>query len=419
MSDHHHRWLVAILLAGAFQSAPLAAQVLTLEEARTRALARSPLLAGSREEIAATTAWARQAGAFPNPVLSYAREQTSRAGLSNWQNIGLIEQQLDFSGVRSARRDAAGQRQLAAHARGQEAGAEVLYLVTRAYVEAVALDRQAARMGELADAFARARRISAERRAAGDVSGYADRRVALEAARYAALRSEALLARHRARFTLGTLLATSADAIAPLDAPLEDSLTLTPVVMPLDSLRTLAFEVRGEVQALEAEARASVAEARAARREAFPTPTAAIGFKNEKAAADPGASNGIVLQLSFPVALWDGRRGAADAHQAEGRRLGAETDRLRRDIAREVESAWAGMSTARHELDALGPQLGREAELALSAAETAYQEGEISLVEWLDAVRAYQETESTFTRLQADYLVQRAALERAVGTRLQ
>jgi len=418
MSDHH-RWLSAILLAGAFQSAPLGAQVLTLEEARTRALARSPLLAGSREEIAAATAWARQAGAFSNPVLSYAREQTSRGGGSNWQNIGLIEQRLDFSGARSARRDAAGQRQLAALARGQVVEAEVLYLVTRAYVEAVALDRQAARMGQLADAFARARRISAERRAEGDVSGYADRRVALEAARYAALHAEALLARHRARLTLGTLLASDADAITPLELSLEDSLALLPVGLPLDSLRLLALEVRGDLRAAGAEAAASVAEARAARREAFPIPTAAIGFKNEQAAADPGASNGIVLQLSFPVALWDGRRGAALAYQAEGRRQRAESDRLRREISHEVESAWAGMSTARHELDALGPQLGREAELALTAAETAYQEGEISLVEWLDAVRAYQEAESSFTSLQADYLVQRAALERAVGTRLQ
>ena len=38
------------------------------------------------------------------------------------------------------------------------------------------------------------------------------------------------------------------------------------------------------------------------------------------------------------------------------------------------------------------------------------------LVEWLDAVRAYNEAQSTFAVLKADYLIQRATLERAVGS---
>jgi len=70
------------------------------------------------------------------------------------------------------------------------------------------------------------------------------------------------------------------------------------------------------------------------------------------------------------------------------------------------------------QLITLRPQLGAEAAAALRAAETAYGEGEITLVEWLDAVRAYQEAEASFAALQAEYIIQRAALERAVGTGL-
>jgi outer membrane protein TolC len=76
------------------------------------------------------------------------------------------------------------------------------------------------------------------------------------------------------------------------------------------------------------------------------------------------------------------------------------------------------MRALREQIEVIRPQLGEASRAALRAAEAAYAEGEISLVEWLDAVRAYQEAESSFATLQAEYVIQRAALERAVGARL-
>jgi len=84
----------------------------------------------------------------------------------------------------------------------------------------------------------------------------------------------------------------------------------------------------------------------------------------------------------------------------------------------EVEQAWSAVLAAETQLEALRPQLGSEASAALAAAEAAYAEGEITLVEWLDAVRAYQEAEASYASLRAETVIQRAALERAVGTRL-
>ena len=68
------------------------------------------------------------------------------------------------------------------------------------------------------------------------------------------------------------------------------------------------------------------------------------------------------------------------------------------------------------QLDALRPLLGADAQLALQAAGTAYAEGEISLVAWLDAVRAYHEAQSSFAILQADHVIRLMTLERAVGS---
>jgi cobalt-zinc-cadmium efflux system outer membrane protein len=416
MRHWRFHWTVCLLLGSGTGASSLDAQVLTLEEARTRAMRASPELVAARSAAEAAAARARQAGAFPNPVLSYAREQTSGGGVSNWQNIALFEQRLDILGQREARRAASRLRHGAAVARLAVREAEIGYEVTQAYATAVAADRRAARAAEASDAFTRARRITAERLAGGDVSGYANRRVGLEAARYATVRAQAELARLTAHLALAALIGAAGDSLATLN--LDPSLPVLALPLALDSVRLLALQSRPELRIAAAEIEASAADARAARAEAFPGPLAGLGFKNERGAGSTVTTSGFVFQVSLPVPLWDRRRAAAAGFDAEGRERSAEAERIRRQIVREVEEAWTALQAVVQQLDAIRPHLGDAAQSALRAAEAAYSEGEITLVEWLDAVRAYQEAESGLASLEAEYVIQRAALERAVGARL-
>jgi outer membrane protein TolC len=50
--------------------------------------------------------------------------------------------------------------------------------------------------------------------------------------------------------------------------------------------------------------------------------------------------------------------------------------------------------------------------------QAAYAEGEITLAEWLEAVRAWQETELAVLILTTDLALRRAELARAVGLSL-
>jgi cobalt-zinc-cadmium efflux system outer membrane protein len=125
-----------------------------------------------------------------------------------------------------------------------------------------------------------------------------------------------------------------------------------------------------------------------------------------------------VAGVSLPLPLFDRGGGAVAASAAEARRRSAETEALRRRVVREVGEAAAALGALSEEIGALAPQLGPESELALRAARTAYGEGEITLAEFLDAVRAYQEAEASYATLCAEVLIRRAALERAVGTRI-
>jgi cobalt-zinc-cadmium efflux system outer membrane protein len=201
----------------------------------------------------------------------------------------------------------------------------------------------------------------------------------------------------------------------PMLALALDEALAAPPPPPLDSLQAKALAVRPELRAAEAETLASAADARAATREAFPGPLAGLGFKNERGAGGSQDFNGFALTVSVPIPVWDRRGAAASAFEAEGREHASEVTRLHREISREVELAWAALNTVVEQLAVIGPELGESSQAALRAAEAAYLEGEISLVDWLDAVRAYQEAESSFATLQAESVIRRAALERAVG----
>lgn len=199
---------------------PTFSQRLTLAEAQERARQVSPVLTASREALAAATGNERQARAIPNPILSYQREQTSGRGQDNSQSIASVDQPLDLAG-RNARLAAAARRREAAEARLLDAAARLDLDVARVYAHVIASARRAELANDAAAAFARARRVSDERLQAGDISGYASRRVRLEAARYAALGAEANLSLRGARLALAGLLANDAADIMETDFELE------------------------------------------------------------------------------------------------------------------------------------------------------------------------------------------------------
>jgi len=391
---------------------------LTLEEARAAAGRVSPDLAAARAAVDAASARARQAGALTNPTVSYAYEETSAGGQRSSQAIAALEQPLELTGVRGARHDAARLRQEAAEADLRAAEGQVGFEVTRAYALAQAADERMALAERAATAFDRAQRVTGARLVAGDVSGYEARRIRLEGARHAALRTEAALARRTAFVALAALVAAPADSLVmPALAPTE-LLPPAPPALSRDSILALAPRRRPELLAAERHATAALADARAAGRERIPVPIASAGWKTERTAGGGARFDGFVAGISLPLPFWDRRGGAVAAVDADARRRAADVDIVRRRVAREAEEAYSALRAAEEEVARLSPVLGPEAAAALKAAETAYMEGEISLVEWLDAVRAYHEMESVLVTLRAELHVRRAALERATGATL-
>lgn len=424
--------LVATLLSAPTARAQVRQLPLTLDEARTTARLTSPELRAAREALQAAEARARQASAFPNPTLAYGHERTSRDDVRNSQHITALEQPLDVFGQRGARRSAGDALVSAARARIDLIRAQLDFAVARAFARALASERRAAIAAAMNDVFTEARRISSARLAAGDVSGYTDRRLGLEAARYVVLAAQAELARDSARLELASLLVDSAmgDAslsahLITLDVRLLDSITSLPVPdgaptdsgERADSLLQLAFVRRADLRVARFERDAAAAEIRVARSERLPIPVLSAGIKTERTAEGDGF-RGFVAGISMPLPLWDRRSGAVAAAAAHTRMLDAQLVALRRQIAREVVATLAASRAVEEQLAALRPRVTEDMESAMGAVRVAYAEGEITLLEWLDAIRAYQEAQSTVAALQAESLIRRAALERAIGAPL-
>jgi outer membrane protein, heavy metal efflux system len=415
------------------------ADVLDLAGARAAAMRLDPAIRAAREAVIAAEARERQAAALANPTLNYGREQTSRAGQSNAQDIAQIEWPVDVAGQRAARVAAARFRREAAEARLTAAAQALDAAVLRAFVESVSTAHRV----ELAEAAYRtameAQRVTDERVRAGDVAGYAGRRLRLEAGRYAARRAEAAAQARANRERLALLIGLPAAQIllptiaAPDSTGTGFSALLTsalgPAAMTLaaladasDSLVSRAVTNRADVLIAQRDAQAAQADARLASRERVPLPAISVGYKGERiqsGATVPGVSlYGFVAGFSVPLPLLDRRAGAVSAADATARQVDAEADIAKRRVSREVLDALNALRSSEAEHTALQPFVGVESRLALRAVQAAYAEGEITLTEWLEALRAWQETELAVLTLTTDIVLRRAELARAVGLSL-
>lgn len=409
---HYHTYVVIAL---ALVPGGTAAQNITLASARAQALRSSPEVVAAREAVVVARGLERQAGAFLNPVVSYAREQTGNDTQSASQDVIAAEQPVEWFGVRSSRRDVARARRAAAEARLGVVESEVAFEVTRAYATLIAAERRARLADTVARAFATAATVSEQRLREGDISGFAARRIRLEAARYAALRSEAMLHRNNAHAALALLLGDSVrvtDAMTVMATP-----AIATEVPATDSLLALALAARGDIAAARHDRDAGLADARRVARERVTPIMLTVGSKSETLTGS-GKMSGLVAGVAMPLPLWDRRSGAIGAANGEARRQDAKLVAQRRRVTGEVLEAADALRAIREQLGVLGPAAQADAAAALRAAQTAYVEGEITLLEWLDTVRAYQETEATLASLRAEVVVRAAALERAVGAAL-
>lgn len=337
--------------------------------------------------------------AYPNPAVTYSREG---AGFTEFLQI---EQSLPVFGTRAALSRAGVAATAAAEA---ERDARLWALRTDA----------AAAVARLTSAQARLDAAEAH-------TGQVDRLIEIlrareregEGSRFDRLRSEQEL--RDARQLATSAAVDLAEARARVSAMLPRDVTvgrITPISAPppappsVDALMTRAQSTRAELRALQRSAERAGLESVAARRARLPVPTVFGGLK--RADDESGRERGGVFGVTVSLPLFDRGEREVARWQAERSRLEAERasieQQVRAEIARASEALALRQAAVSDDAEAEGDELAR-------IAEVAYREGEMGILELLDAVRTAFRARLRSIELRRDARVAQIALESAVG----
>lgn len=388
---------------------------LTLTDALRRVESANLTLRLARAELAAAEARVVSAGARPNPGLAVNREQLSDDAGDYHETVVTLGQTFEIGGQRGLRRDAARTGVSAAEARVAAASSNLAFEVRRAYVRAAAAEANLAALAEATGIFRQVESSGQSRFAEGDISRFDRSRLQVERLRYENLLAGAQLALDEQGRELAMLVATDSLAIPGYRLlPAEGLASLAAPGVGVDLAAALAGAAeRADVRAAAAEIDAARARVTLQGRERIPDLTVSAGYKEQA-----GGVQGGVVGVSIPLPLLDRNRGPiAEARAA----LDAAV--LRRDLAQrqaesEVRRAWETYRSLEERVRLISRTILPESGGLLETASVSYAEGEMSLLELLDAADAHRTAREAVNQMLADYLISIYELERAAGRAL-
>lgn len=341
---------------------------------------------------------------YPNPDVTYSREG---AGFTEFLQV---EQSVPLFGTRAALSRAGAAATAAAEA---ERDARLWMLRADA---ATTVARFSASEARLAAAQAHTRDVD---RLIGILR---TREREGEGSRFDRLRAEQELRDTRQFATAAAVDAGEARALVAAMLPRDVTVTRIapaagpppqPVPVSVDALMTRAVSARAELRALRRSAERADLESEAARRARRPAPTLFGGLK--RADAESRRDRGGVFGLTVSLPLFDAGSREAARWTAERVRVEAERASIERqihaEVARAVEVLALRQAAVAEDEETAASELTR-------IAEVAYREGEMGILELLDAVRTASRARVRSIELRLDARLAHIALERAVGDAL-
>ena len=377
-----------------------AADRLTLDRALELADRAHPLLQASSSQVDAAKAGITTAKAYPNPEAGFfAGRQWARAAgtIPGADLFYAFTQPLELGQLRPSRVKLAEVGVESSQFLLSEARLQVLSAVRRAYVEVfrrkseIALARE--NLKPVEDLL---RRIEVRVRV-GEAGTIELNRAEAEAATVRTLANSAQLQ------LISAMSQLQAAVAVPLaqDVELEELPPLPAQLPPLDQLRQDALS-RHPVLAF-ARSEITRAEARVNYEKALRRPQPSLKTEVETLPDSPSFRIGVAL----PVSLWSRREGPIAESVAATRQANQLAQARQIEILAALEGAYGRYQVAGQQIALFEQGVLREAQLALEAAETAYQLGERGIIEVLDAQRVLRAAKQDYLSAQHE---QRSAL---------
>ena len=377
-------WVLFLALA---QTAGAQEPALTENEIVVRALQRPPLTEALEGAAVAEEGRGRAAGAYPNPQISYSREQTF-GPFGTGENYLSLSQTIDLGNRRGLQAKAGAIR---AQAVRRESEVERLAVaadarlrfheVLSAQLRMTALETWAAHVSKALASVTRREQL-------GDVSTYDRKRLEREQAVASGRLATEAAALEGARARLGAL-------VGSLGPSMRVTGTLLPDADPPDpqTLRAAAPS-RPDFVALELRAEASTLDRTAASRWWLPDLRLEGGWKGVELGANQ-RTDGFLAGASLALPLWDRSSGLAAIAEGEARAARGRRALLESQLEGQLEGARSEALLLRRAAAQFHERASAASAGLMRMASVAYEGGELGMLELLDAYRGAVDDELT------------------------
>jgi cobalt-zinc-cadmium efflux system outer membrane protein len=406
------------------QTAPIPAR-LSLADAVKLAIERNPAITEAVAGVDAAEADQVTAARRPNPAVSIDSEgyplfEPNRPNLWGNQEFTIrYDQELETAGRRRIRTDLARTGQEIAQLELRDMQRQIELAARRAYLVAVLAEADKAVAQTALEEIDRVIALNRARFDQGEISGADLRRLQVERLRFVEDLFTADLAARNGRSALLAVLHA-----ASLDQPLEltDGLAVSPGEMGAlladatagtsgrQSLVAQALAARPDI--LGARQEQSLAETATRLQRALRTPNMTIGAGYRKSFG----TNAIVFGATIPLPIFNRNQGGVMRADAERRAADARSAQVENAVRLDVQRTVNAVEVNRARVTYLENEYLTSARESRDIVLESYRLGVANLIDYLDAQRAFRDTQRTYNRALFDQRLSLFELAAAVGS---
>ena len=388
---------------------------LTEREAVARFVTSDPRIRALSSRVDGIRAAQAERTAWPNPSATFSRESVPGAH----DTFLLARQELPITGRRGRLRTAGRLAVDAARAEAQFEAAQLQADVREAFTALLLAQQREAALHESIDALQKLISMLRAREEGGEGSTYDRMRGQRALVDLDAERSLAAFERARAQGRLAGYLGPgiTPEALVAADALTAPALTAPAPQAPLPVLIERALAGRGDYRASEAAIARFEAERSAATRLRIPTPSLAGGLKRTELGGTTSSGYQVSVDLAIPV--FSRGQPATALAAAQKARAQAEAESRRLQIEADVRAAHTVARIQQERVIRYQESAAAIAEPLATIGRVGYEEGELSILELLDAER--QALDARLQVLELAAAARRAAIEldRVIGQELK
>ena len=383
-----------------------AQEQLTLQQAVSEAFTKNAGLLAEKANIAVAEAKIMTARLRPNPVMSASADHLDILGTRFNENNGggpseysaRVDFPIERSGKRRLRTEVAQQERATTELQFQDAVRSIALDVATLFVEAQLAEESLNLARENGSYFESIVTVNEARLKAGDIA-----EVELLRSRLASLQQRNLARQAESRRRTAVLrLQTAIGRTAP-----SPSLQISGVMRrdaslaDLEQLRETAIRQRPDLLALRQDLLRAEAEVRSQILQAKSDPAVGTEYRRQQGINGVSNSMGVFLELALPV--FNRNQGEIERSRQELRQLELRKRQLEVTVAGELGVAYEQANVAGGLLRELEGGMLVQAQEVRRVTEFSYRRGHVTLLELLDAQRAYNETVQGCIEARAEY----------------